>query len=231
MSWFKVDDKLWGHPKWLSLSKGAKALWITAGSWCASNETDGHIPRTALRPLGGTPREANELTTTKLWEPTPTGWVFHNWATFQPTHAQLTERRTTTRQRVENWRTRNTVTPTVTNGAPDPTRPVLQKVGGGGHLSSDPPTPTPELPEPWRCKDHQGIDVPCLACKAAKAKHRQDEIDMERGKRDAAELARARRAACQDCDSDGWVIGTNPVIRCQHPQLTDAMSATTKEEA
>ena len=36
MSWFKVDDRLHAHPKWLALPKGARALWITAGSWSSA---------------------------------------------------------------------------------------------------------------------------------------------------------------------------------------------------
>ena len=29
MTWGKVDDKLWGHPKWLAASGPARGLWIT----------------------------------------------------------------------------------------------------------------------------------------------------------------------------------------------------------
>ena len=37
MAWFRVDDHLYSHPKWLALPKGSRALWVTAGSWCAGH--------------------------------------------------------------------------------------------------------------------------------------------------------------------------------------------------
>lgn len=68
MTWFKVDDKLWGHPKWMSLPPGARALWVTAGSYCASNETDGILPASALLALGGRRRDAEALVEAGLWD-------------------------------------------------------------------------------------------------------------------------------------------------------------------
>ncbi|MFK5689578.1 hypothetical protein ACI3EY_07915 [Ornithinimicrobium sp. LYQ92] len=68
MTWFKVDDKLWGHPKWMSLPPGARALWVTAGSYCASNETDGIVPTSALLALGGRRRDAEALVEAGLWD-------------------------------------------------------------------------------------------------------------------------------------------------------------------
>lgn len=93
MAWFKVDDKLWSHPKWLQTPPAARGLWITAGSWCAQHEQDGHIPANALRLLGHTRREANALVNAGLWHESDGGWVFHDWAEFQPTAAELREKR------------------------------------------------------------------------------------------------------------------------------------------
>jgi hypothetical protein len=85
------------------------------------------------------------------------------------------------------------------------------QVGGGGNVSSGEPEPPPPPIEPWRCKDHQGIDVPCLACKAAKDKHKAGEAQRKRDetqvKRDAentrrqaalAERNEAEREALRD---------------------------------
>src|SRR4051812_39798971 len=67
MTWFKVDDGLWGHPKWLATPAPARGLWVTAGSWSAANLTDGRIPRHVLPSLGGRPRDAATLVTVGLW--------------------------------------------------------------------------------------------------------------------------------------------------------------------
>jgi len=80
MTWFKVDDGLWGHPKWLATPASARGLWVTAGSWSAANLTDGRIPRHVLPSLGGKPRDAEALVKAGLWIERPgNGWAFHEW--------------------------------------------------------------------------------------------------------------------------------------------------------
>lgn len=87
MPWFKVDDHLYSHPKWVGASPAAKALWVTAGSWCAAQLTDGHVPRHMLPVVGGRPRVAQELVDTGLWIENGTGWYFHDWFEYQPAKA------------------------------------------------------------------------------------------------------------------------------------------------
>ena len=93
MAWFKVDDKLFSHPKWLACSAPARALWVTAGSWAGAQEDCGKVPRHALSLLGGRARDAAELEAVRLWEPEGDGWVFHDWAEFQPTPEEIAEKR------------------------------------------------------------------------------------------------------------------------------------------
>lgn len=96
MTWFKVDDKLHGHPKWWALSPNAKALWTTAGSWSSSYKTDGivldgQVPILAPQ-VGLTPRAtrtaAAELVGAGMWAVVDGGWAFHNWTDFNPLRAQ-----------------------------------------------------------------------------------------------------------------------------------------------
>lgn len=93
MAWFKVDDRLWGHPKWLAAPPRARALWVTAGSWSASQETDGVIPRHVLATLGGRPTDAAALVSAGLWTTHRQGWRFHDWTDFQPDAASLRAKR------------------------------------------------------------------------------------------------------------------------------------------
>lgn len=93
MAWFKVDDRLWGHPKWLATPARARGLWVTAGSWSASQETDGAIPRHVLGILGGRPADAATLVAAGLWSVTRAGWAFHDWAIFQPDAASQRAKR------------------------------------------------------------------------------------------------------------------------------------------
>lgn len=84
MSWAKVDDGLHAHPKWIRATKGARALWTTALSWCSGQGNGGHIPRDLLRYLDGTPAEARTLVDVGLWTPTDDGWRFHEWEERNP---------------------------------------------------------------------------------------------------------------------------------------------------
>lgn len=93
MTWGKVDDKLWGHPKWMATPAPARGLWITALSWCMDQGSDGHVPRHVLPFLGSTPRHANALVTSGLWETADGGWQFHDWLTYQPDAASVKAKR------------------------------------------------------------------------------------------------------------------------------------------
>jgi hypothetical protein len=135
VTWFKVDDQLWGHPKWLACSPPARALWITAGSWCAAQLTDGLVPRHVLPVLVGRPRDAAELVSNGLWLTVPEGWRFHDWSDFQPSKAQVEKERADARERMKNLRQgrkgSDDVRPNtegtsddVPDPRPDPSRPV-----------------------------------------------------------------------------------------------------------
>lgn len=89
--WGKVYGSLHSDPKWLGATKGAKALWITALSWCVDHhKTDGRVPKELLWRLGGHPMEAACLVRQGLWDEVDhDGWVFHDWTDYQRTSAQV----------------------------------------------------------------------------------------------------------------------------------------------
>lgn len=142
MTWFKVDDGLWGHPKWLATPVSARGLWVTAGSWSACNLTDGVIPRHVLPALGGKPKDAAALVQAGLWiERDSGGWLFHEWNQpgRQPTKEAVmaereaaAERQRRAREKAaekksqEESRGESRRDTTVSHGPPDPTRPVLK---------------------------------------------------------------------------------------------------------
>lgn len=136
MSWFKIDDGWWSHPKTLELSNDAIALWVRAGSWSCQHLTDGRIPAFALKSLGGFPRTVNELVKVGYWDSVDDCWVFHDWADYQEHSEVVKNRRNTARERMRTVRTNNKRTfadgspdgsqeVRTTPTRPDPTRPVL----------------------------------------------------------------------------------------------------------
>ncbi|WP_437582702.1 hypothetical protein ACSAGD_10580 [Paramicrobacterium sp. CJ85] len=98
MTWFKVDDGFWSHPKTATLSDAAVTLWVRAGAYSCQHLTDGVIARTVLR-LVGTEDAAGELVAAGLWLEHPEGWVFHDWGDYQETRDAVRKRR-------DDWRER-----------------------------------------------------------------------------------------------------------------------------
>jgi hypothetical protein len=188
MTWFKVDDGLYMHRKWRALSKGARALWTSAGSWCADQLTDGVVPRHIIKALDGTPREARQLVEAGLWEPNPEGWQFHEWHTDgdgsprNPTREEVERDRAANRERQRRARDRSREArellresqqasrgpsppgSRVTTSPPDPTRPYDSKGGDNSRAAADGPPP-PRCPDHI---DHQGPVPPCPACADAR---------------------------------------------------------------
>ena len=64
----RLDDHFWAHPKVLSCSDGAIALWARALSWVGFQLTDGFVPHQCLRLLRGRKRDADRLVAAGLWE-------------------------------------------------------------------------------------------------------------------------------------------------------------------
>lgn len=93
MSWVKIDDKAWAHPKLTGLSGNATRLWLFALCWCNQQETDGEIPKSVLRLLGGSAKDVTELTGAGLWHVTAAGWAIHDYLEYQPSAAQMRDER------------------------------------------------------------------------------------------------------------------------------------------
>lgn len=144
MTWFKVDDSFYSHPKVLALrasrnGKGAIALWTLAGSWSSQQLTEGRVPQHVVAMLGASRADAEALVAAGLWardeSASGPGYVFHDWLARNPSRDSVEKKREKTKERVEKWRARNAVTSddcnAVTdpfcnasaNAAPDPTRP------------------------------------------------------------------------------------------------------------
>lgn len=129
MSWFKVDDHFHASRKLLRVPRRIRlacaGLWVICGSWSAAEELDGYVPSEIVDEFGGTPELVHALVLAGLWtvpDDDPAGAVFVNWAEYQPTRAQLDEKRRQDRERMARSRAhrkasqRDTpVTPTVTD--------------------------------------------------------------------------------------------------------------------
>lgn len=108
MTWFKVDDSFYDHPKVFDASDAAVALWTRAGSWAARNLTDGFVPSGLLARLSGDPvTAAKELVDRGLWKRTRGGFQFHDWAEYQPSKERVESDRKAAAVRQANYRKRS----------------------------------------------------------------------------------------------------------------------------
>lgn len=98
MTWFKVDDKLNGHPKARAAGLPAIGLWTVAGSWCSDQLTDGRVPDWYVLTWPQGKRLAEQLVKAHLWhrsghscEECPgitEGYVFHDFHQANPTREE-----------------------------------------------------------------------------------------------------------------------------------------------
>lgn len=146
MSWAKVDDHFWSHPKVVATSDEALGLWVRALSYVAQHETDGFLASSGLAIVQPEPRRrkrlAEELVSKGLWRLAPGGYLFHDYLERNPSRDQLKQQRTSTAARMRKWRSNRPgdgvthgVTHAVSDAFPDPTRPVKIYASAKKHQS------------------------------------------------------------------------------------------------
>ncbi|AYR03033.1 replication initiation protein [Gordonia phage Kroos] len=109
MTWFKVDDSFYDHPKIANLGMAARGLWVTAGSYCSRHLTDGHVTKKQVRAFGGTQVQVRDLIANRVWivcESHNDCYVFHDWIDMQPTRESELDRRAKQAERKQRSRGR-----------------------------------------------------------------------------------------------------------------------------
>lgn len=104
MTWFKVDDGFWSHPKTFGLSDAAVALWVRAGSYCGKHLTDGYVDARFLTLLQGSVTAAEELVDAGLWTVVDGGYSFHDWKDCQDSREAVERRREAWKGRQQRYR-------------------------------------------------------------------------------------------------------------------------------
>lgn len=164
MAWGKVDDKLYSSPKWMQVSKGGKALWVSALSWCMAQLTDGAVPKRTCSMLGASTQDARSLVEAGLWTETQDGYQFHDWLDYQPSREQVLnerkaagERQRRARERAKESRKSHGVTNSVTHGEVHPL------VTGDVTVPPTRPDPTPNTHDRFAEFADNGDENPSFA--------------------------------------------------------------------
>lgn len=102
---FQVDPDFYDHPKVLSMSDAAFALWTRAGSYCVAKHTDGFVADDVLSLFSETQRAAApELVQRRLWRRIRGGYQFHQYGERNLTRARVEADREYDRERKQRQR-------------------------------------------------------------------------------------------------------------------------------
>lgn len=97
MTWTKLDDGIFDHPKMVKAGEDAANLYVRALVYCNRYLTDGRIEEEVLGVITrkrDAARLADALVRVGAWEPHPDGgWVVHNFHEHNPTAEEVEARR------------------------------------------------------------------------------------------------------------------------------------------
>jgi len=95
MTWVRLDDGFFSNVKVVSVSKDARLLHLAALCYAGGQQTDGRIPRRAVRLLGAQAEVedvescAAELVEQRLWEVDGDDYQVHDFLKYNPAKADL----------------------------------------------------------------------------------------------------------------------------------------------
>lgn len=104
MTWVKLDDGFYDHPKVEDLTLAAVGLWTLCASYCGKHLSNGYVSYARVSRLGGTDDLIDELVDAGLWEHTDRGIQFHDWDKYQPTRQSVEDKRAQDRERQRKYR-------------------------------------------------------------------------------------------------------------------------------
>lgn len=129
MSWAKLDDAIYSHPKILRANLQAVGLYALSIAYSARHDLDGALPAEAVAMLARGDRSlADQLVELGLYELQQNGYKIHNFLKYNPSARQIRKRQKEQRERVRKHRERNAL---LTSNAD-----ALLRVGSGRVTSS-----------------------------------------------------------------------------------------------
>jgi len=164
VTWVRLADDFYRHPKVLSAGPLAGWLWVCGLAYANHYLTDGYLPRAAVRGLTDVDepfRLAATLVDAGLWDVADGGFMIHDYTAYQPTAEHVKAERAANAERVATWRERqqsgrsNGVTSGVRTGAPVPGPGPVNPVPDPA-VSSTPLPPPPQAEEGELAKPTKG---------------------------------------------------------------------------
>lgn len=160
MSWVRIDDQAWDHPKHVAAGPMAFALWVWGLLYCSRHTTDGLVPADA--PLRcGVPkaeREVTRLVVAGLWDEVEGGYCIHDYHEYNPSKSQVIKRKEAAAKRLADWRKRKGYAHG--NADETPLHDGFESVGNSCPVPVPVPVPVPQEPKTrTRGADAPGFDA------------------------------------------------------------------------
>jgi hypothetical protein len=105
MTWFKIDDDFFFHPKVVAAGNAAIGLFVRCGSWASNHLTDGHIPHQVIA-MFGTATDIDNLIDVGLLEETDTGYWMPAFLDYNPSADEVKAQKAATAERQRAHRNR-----------------------------------------------------------------------------------------------------------------------------
>jgi len=121
MTWAKLDDHFPFHRKIRPISDAAFRLHVSAICWCCEHLTDGHVEHDEVALCSDVKKYGpalGELVRRGLWHQTDTGWVIHDFLTYNEPRAKVLAARDKEAQRKREWRERREALTSVPTSVP-----------------------------------------------------------------------------------------------------------------
>lgn len=180
MTYVKIEDDIFRNPKVLSVSSGAKLLYIASICYSGSSLTDGFIPRNAPPMFGAevgiskTAKAAVELVEAGLWDATERGYQVRNYLEFNESSEKVEKKRAAARDRANRKRGENfeessqevhANNPETTHEVSEPTTTTttFSNEKETGADAPRPPKPKPKQPRPIHGPAQKIVDAYCDA--------------------------------------------------------------------
>lgn len=92
MTWTKLDDDFWSHPKVLRVGNEAAGAYVRMLSYCGKHLTDGHVEEEVARFITK-PRILEALAEANFISQNGNGWLIPDYLEFNPSREQIREKR------------------------------------------------------------------------------------------------------------------------------------------
>lgn len=102
MSWVRIHDAAFTHPKVVGLSDKAFRLWVWGLTYAQLHLTDGFITADAMP--GRLKRAADDLLSKRLWEPKDAGFQIHDYLDWNDSREVILKKRAGAKRRLEDFR-------------------------------------------------------------------------------------------------------------------------------